>query len=70
MRTLFLQETAARGLLVPYIVPSFAHKKTHIDKAIEIMAKSLKIVKEAIETETVAERIKGPLVKPVFRKQN
>lgn len=70
VRTLFLQETAARGLLVPYIVPSFAHKKTHIDKAIEIMAKSLKIVKEAIETETVAERIKGPLVKPVFRKQN
>jgi glutamate-1-semialdehyde 2,1-aminomutase len=70
VRTLFLQETVARGLLVPYIVPSYAHKQDSVDRAINIMAEALKVVKEAIETETLVARIQGPSVKPVFRKFN
>ena len=69
-RTLFLQETIARGVLIPYVVPSFAHKKDDIDFVIAVVKDSLKVMKEAAEGEGMAAAITGEVVKPVFRKFN
>ncbi len=69
-RTLFLQETVARGLLMPYVVPSYAHKKEDIDFAIECIRDALKVMKKAAEGKGMFNMIEGAVVKPVFRKQN
>ena len=69
-RTLFLQETIARGLLMPYVVPSYAHKKETIDFAVECVRDALNVMKKAAEGPGMAAAIKGEIVKPVFRKFN
>ena len=69
-RTLFLQETAARGLLIPYVVPSYSHRPEHIDMACEIIGDALSVVKEAAEGEGILSKIVGPVVKSVFRRYN
>jgi glutamate-1-semialdehyde 2,1-aminomutase len=69
-RTLFLQETVARGLLMPYVVPSFSHKKGNIDFAVECVRDALIVMKTAAEGPGMAAMIKGDVVKPVFRKFN
>jgi glutamate-1-semialdehyde 2,1-aminomutase len=69
-RTLFLQETAARGVLIPYVVPSFSHKEEDIDVAIEVIKDALVELKDGIENNTLMEKIQCEIVKPVFRKYN
>lgn len=69
-RTLFLQETVARGLLMPYVVPSYAHKKENIDFAIDCIRDALIIMKEAAEGAGMENAVVGEAVKPVFRKFN
>lgn len=69
-RTLFLQETVARGLLMPYVVPSYAHKKETIDFAVECVRDALVVMKEAAEGPGMLAAVQGAVVKPVFRKQN
>jgi glutamate-1-semialdehyde 2,1-aminomutase len=69
-RTLFLQETIARGLLMPYVVPCFSHKKETIDFAIECIRDALGVMKTAAEGSGMASMIKGDISKPVFRKFN
>jgi len=69
-RTLFLQETIARGLLMPYVVPSYAHKKETIDFAIDCIRDALDVMKKAAEGPGMAAAIEGGVVKPVFRKFN
>ena len=69
-RTLFLQETISRGLLMPYMVPSFAHKQEDINFAIDCVREALIVMKEAAEGRGMASAIKGGIVKPVFRKFN
>lgn len=69
-RTLFLQETIARGLLMPYVVPSYAHKKENIDFAIECIRDALIIMKDAAEGAGMEAAVAGAVVKPVFRKFN
>ena len=69
-RTLFLQETVARGLLMPYVVPSYAHKKENIEFAIECIRDSLAVMKSAAEGDGMASALIGGVVKPVFRKFN
>lgn len=69
-RTLFLQETASRGLLIPYVVPSLAHKEENIDKAVEIIKDAIRSLKNAVHNNTLDQVINGDLVKPVFRKYN
>ena len=69
-RTLFLQETIARGLMMPYVVPCFAHKKEDINFAIECVKEALVVMKNASESNGMASAIKGEIVKPVFRKYN
>jgi glutamate-1-semialdehyde 2,1-aminomutase len=69
-RTLYLQETAARGLLIPYIVPSFAHKTEHVNEALEIIEDAIIVLKNSHEEKNFEKYIEGQIVKPVFRKFN
>jgi glutamate-1-semialdehyde 2,1-aminomutase len=69
-RTLFMQETIARGLLMPYTVPSFAHKKEDIEFAIACIKDALSVMKTAAEGSGMAAAVQGGIVKPVFRKFN
>jgi len=69
-RTLFLQETIARGLLMPYVVPCLAHKKEDIDFAVASIKDALEVMKTAAEGEGMAAAVEGNIVKPVFRKFN
>jgi glutamate-1-semialdehyde 2,1-aminomutase len=68
-RTLFLQETIKRGLLMPSIVVSFSHTDADIDRTIESIADSLYIYGKAIR-EGVDKYLVGRPVKPVFREYN
>lgn len=69
-RTLFLQETIKRGLMMPYVVPSLAHKSEDIDFALECIRGALIKMKSAAEGPGMMSEISGDLVKPVFRKYN
>jgi len=69
-RTLFLQETISRGLMMPYVVPSYSHKKDDINFAIECVKNALVVMKTAAEGSGMASALKGEIVKPVFRKFN
>lgn len=70
LRTLFLQETLKRGLMLPYIVPCYSHTDEVIDQAAEIMFDSFTLMKQALDTNSVEQLIVGDIVKPVFRKFN
>ena len=69
-RTLFLQETISRGLMMPYVVPSYAHKNDDINFAIKCIKEALLIMKNAAEGPGMASALRGETVKPVFRKFN
>ncbi|MDO9117215.1 MAG: glutamate-1-semialdehyde 2,1-aminomutase [Nitrospira sp.] len=69
-RTLFLQETIARGLLMPYVVPSYAHRRETIEFAVECVRDALDVMKKSAEGAGMRAALKGKVVKPVFRKLN
>jgi glutamate-1-semialdehyde 2,1-aminomutase len=69
-RTLFLQETVANGLLMPYMVPSLAHTPEVIEFALIAIRHAMVTIKTAAEGAGLANALKGPAVKPVFRKFN
>lgn len=68
-RTLFLQETIKRGVLMPYIAVSYSHTDKDIDKTIQVVNDSLGVYKKALET-GIEKYLIGKSVKPVFRKYN
>jgi glutamate-1-semialdehyde 2,1-aminomutase len=68
-RTLFLQETIKRGLLMPSLVVSFSHGDADIDRTIEGIAEALEVYRKALE-EGVDKYLEGRPVKPVFRRFN
>ncbi|MDZ4722484.1 MAG: glutamate-1-semialdehyde 2,1-aminomutase [candidate division Zixibacteria bacterium] len=68
-RTLFLQETIARGILAPSLVVSFSHTDEIIDKTLERMGDALFVYKKALD-EGIEKYLHGRPVKPVFRKHN
>ena len=70
LRTLFLQETIKRGVLMPYIVPCYSHTDTIIEQSLHQLYDSFVVMAHAIKQHTVAESIVGDIVKPVFRKYN
>jgi glutamate-1-semialdehyde 2,1-aminomutase len=69
-RTLFMQETIARGLLMPYVVPSLAHNVADITFAVECIGEALTVMKRAAEGPGMLAAIHGTVIKPVFRKFN
>ncbi|MEO0687597.1 MAG: aminotransferase class III-fold pyridoxal phosphate-dependent enzyme, partial [Cyanobacteria bacterium J06649_11] len=65
-RTLFLQETIKRGLIIPSLVVSFSHSNQDVDSTIEAVDESLQIYRKALENGIENYLISRP-VKPVFR---
>lgn len=70
LRTLFLQETIARGVLIPYIAPSFSHDQAAVDETLEAAAAAFSVVARVAAGEPLAQHLVGPSVKPVFRRFN
>lgn len=68
-RTLFLQETMRRGLLMPSSVVSYSHTDSDIEKTVEIIYEALLVYKKALN-EGVEKYLEGASVKPVFRMYN
>jgi glutamate-1-semialdehyde 2,1-aminomutase len=68
LRTLFLQETVADGVLIPYIAPSFSHGAEEVERTVEVAARAFTQVREVLDGAPLAGRLHGPLVQPVFRR--
>jgi glutamate-1-semialdehyde 2,1-aminomutase len=68
-RTLFLQETIKRGLLMPSLVVSFSHTDKDIDRTIEAIGEALYVYRKALD-EGIEKYLVGRSVKPVFRSFN
>jgi glutamate-1-semialdehyde 2,1-aminomutase len=69
LRTLFLQEMTANGILIPYVVVSLAHQQAEIDRTLEAATEALQVYARALEDGT-DHYLVGPPVKPVFRRFN
>jgi glutamate-1-semialdehyde 2,1-aminomutase len=68
-RTLFLQETIRRGLLMPSLVVSYSHRDADIDRTVEGIAEALHVYRRALD-EGVEKYLIGRPVKPAVRKFN
>ncbi len=68
-RTLFLQETIARGLLAPSFVISYSHTDADIDRTVEIVDAALEVYAAALES-GVERFLRGRPVQPVYRRFN
>jgi glutamate-1-semialdehyde 2,1-aminomutase len=68
-RTLFIQETMKRGLLMPSCIVSYSHSNSDISETIEKIHETLVIYKKALN-EGVEKYLKGRSVQPVWRKYN
>jgi glutamate-1-semialdehyde 2,1-aminomutase len=70
LRTLFLQETVARGVLIPYVAPSLAHSAEDVARTGEAAAEAFAAVRRVLDGEPLEDLLDGPVVKPVFRRYN
>lgn len=68
-RTLFIQETMKRGLLMPSSIVSYSHSDQDITETIEKMHEAMIVYKKALD-EGVDKYLVGRPVQPVFRKFN
>ncbi len=64
-RTLFLQETIRRGVLMPSLVVSYSHTDEDVDKTIDVIDQSLAVYARALE-DGVARHLIGPASRTVF----
>jgi glutamate-1-semialdehyde 2,1-aminomutase len=67
-RTLFLQETIKRGLIMPSLIVSYSHTDEDIDRTVEGIGAALAVYRQALE-HGVERFLVGRSVKPVFRTQ-
>jgi len=65
-RTLFLQETIKRGLILPSLVISFAHTDADIDRSVEAIAEALLVYKKAL-SDGIEKYLIGRPIKPAIR---
>jgi len=68
-RTLFAQEMVKKGILIPWVANSFAHKQEELDFTLKAIKESLEVYKKALD-EGVERYLEGKAMKPVFRKFN
>ncbi len=68
-RTLVLQETLKRGILMPSLVVSFAHGNDEIDRTVEAVGEALAVYRKALDG-GIERFLEGRPVKPVFRQGN
>lgn len=69
LRTLFNQEMIKRGILMPYIAPSFAHDDEAVSRTAAAASESLVVCAKSLEAGAPS-LLDGPAIKPVFRKNN
>jgi len=69
LRTLFMQEMVEAGILMPYIAPSYSHSSDDISRTLEAARTAFDVVAQAAESGTNG-FLRGPEVKPVFRRFN
>lgn len=69
MRSLLLQETIRRGILMTSLIVSYTHTDEDIDKTLDAIDQSLPIYKQALEQGTDGLLV-GPPSKVVYRKFN
>jgi glutamate-1-semialdehyde 2,1-aminomutase len=65
-RTLVLQETLKRGILMPSLVVSFSHGDDDIDRTVEAVGEALSVYRRALDG-GVERFLEGRPVRPVFR---
>jgi len=70
LRTLFLQETIARGVLMPYFAPSFSHDEQAVEQTVAASAEAFAVLKSALREDKIDQYLIGPPIKPVFREFN
>ncbi|MGH8531775.1 MAG: glutamate-1-semialdehyde 2,1-aminomutase [Gammaproteobacteria bacterium] len=68
-RTLFLQETIKRGLLMPSLVVGFSHSDADVDYTTGAVAEALAVYRKAMD-EGIDRYLASRPVKPVFRNLN
>jgi glutamate-1-semialdehyde 2,1-aminomutase len=68
-RTLFLQETIKRGLLMPSLIVSYSHTDTDVDRTIECVSQALAVYRKALD-EGIEKYLVGRSVKPAVRKHS
>jgi glutamate-1-semialdehyde 2,1-aminomutase len=68
-RTLVLQETLKRGILMPSLVVSFAHGEDDVDRTIEAVGEALGVYRRALDG-GIDRFLGGRPVQPVFRPRN
>lgn len=68
-RTLFLQETIRRGVLMPSLVVSYTHTDEDIDRTIDAIDKALAVYKKALQ-HSVDKYLVSRASQPVFRRFN
>jgi glutamate-1-semialdehyde 2,1-aminomutase len=68
-RTLFLQETIKRGVIMPSLVVSYAHSDADIYETIEAIDGALEIYARALD-EGAEKHLVGPVSSPVYRTWN
>ena len=66
-RTLFLQETLKRGMIMPSLVVSYSHTDEDIDRSVDAIGEALVIYRKALD-EGVEKYLVGRPVKPAIRK--
>ena len=69
LRTLFLQEMIANGVLMPWVSICYRHGEEELKITEDALANSFIVYKKALD-EGVDKYLRGPVVKPVFRKFN
>lgn len=70
LRTLFLQETIKKGVLIPYVSIAASHREEELEKTLISFEHALKIVRDAIDACDLRPFLVGAHTKPVFRKFN
>jgi glutamate-1-semialdehyde 2,1-aminomutase len=68
-RTLFSQEMINNGVLMPWIAQSFSHREEELEITMKAISKSFEVYSQALN-EGLSKYLKGPVIKPVFRKYN
>lgn len=68
-RTLFMQETMKRGLLMPSSIISYSHTDADVAETVEKIHEALVVYKKALE-EGIDKYLVGRSVQPVWRKYN
>ena len=68
LRSLFYQETIKRGILFGpgYVLFSYSHSKKDIEKVLDACETSMKILKKAIDSNSVKKLLRGKIMKQVM----